>query len=91
MPPVAAGRLKVGNARLTPRMRAICETGNEGCKSSLMVPVPVAVARVAFTGEDRVTTTVSPLSLRVSLQAAMPMVAAVAPGAKVSVPAASAV
>ena len=59
--------------------------------SSVMVPVPVAVARVAFTGALRVTITASSASSAVSPVTVTSIVCVVVPAAKVSVPAVSAV
>ena len=51
-----------------------------------MVPVPVAVARVAFTAPERVSFTVSSGSLILSATTAASRVLLVSPAAKVSVP-----
>ena len=58
---------------------------------SAMVPVPVAVARVAFTGEDSVTAIVSSASSRPSRVTATATVFTVCPAANVSLPEAGAV
>ena len=59
--------------------------------SSMIVPVPVAVPRAAFTAPLRLTTTVSFSSSSVSPVTDTATVLLVSPAAKVSVPATSAV
>ena len=89
MPPVAAGSVKAGIARLRPKCRESDEAVKDGARSSEIVPVPVAVPRVALTGPLSVTTTVLP-SLAPAATATSRLLL-VSPAAKVSVPAASAV
>ena len=62
-----------------------------GSSSSVIVPVPVAVPRVAFVGPLRVTATVSLSSSVASPVKATSKVWLVSPAAKVSVPAVMAV
>ena len=80
----------VKSAFVVPAFPSVCETSlmtMEGRGSlSVMVPVPMAVAIVAFTGFERVTRYVSLASFSTSPCTAIGTVCVVTPGENVSVP-----